>query len=122
MYFKAVFLSSNTRDTGFSPKLKPCCRGIPLSHLRPDEVLSVHVNKHRCQWIVAVPSVCWASAAGGHVSTGKSFEGRLQGGVTGVHSSNGVLHPNKQGQGFAPVLSGVGHHCPDTPIFIKASK
>lgn len=39
-----------------SPKLKPCCRGIPLSHLRPDEVLSVHFNKHRCQWIVAVPT------------------------------------------------------------------
>lgn len=42
------------------------------------------------------------------------------GGVTGVHSSKGVLHPNKLGRGCGRFLFGVGHNCPCTPI-IRAS-
>ncbi len=46
---KDISGSKLTGHAGFSPELKPCCRGIPLSRLWPGEVFSVHVNKSLCQ-------------------------------------------------------------------------
>lgn len=72
-------------------------------------------------------TTCWLQQAVSIIHSEQLFcggsplkDGWLQGaggggGVTGVHSSNGVLHPNKQGRGRGRFLSGVACHCPRAP-------
>lgn len=59
-------------QTGFSPKLKPCCRSI--SSVARRGFLGPRQQASLSEWILALPSHRGASAAGGHMLTGSALK------------------------------------------------
>lgn len=84
-------------------------------------VLRSESRRHTTRWLQQAVSIIHSEQlfCGGSPLKDGWLQG-VGGGVTGVHSSNGVLHPNKQGRGRGRFLSGVACHSPPPPV-IKAS-